>query len=133
MESQRQVSVPLEELFLELGYMTGLEDIENFSEVFRTACKTGGNLFQIFRRSSRMIGDKLEVEEEIQALLAAKKNEQMIMNLMPSAIILYLKLVSPGFLGRMYGNLPGGGIMTGFLLLYIGAWYLGGRILDITV
>ena len=35
-----------------------------------------------------MLGDKIEVKKEIEATLAAKKSEQMIMSLMPAGIIL---------------------------------------------
>ena len=36
-ESQQHVSVPLEELFLDLGERSQVEDIENFASVFYTA------------------------------------------------------------------------------------------------
>ena len=45
-----------------------------------------------------MLGDKIDVKKEIEATLAAKKSEQMIMSLMPVGIILYLQMTSPGFL-----------------------------------
>ena len=51
-----------------------------------------------------MLGDKIDVKKEIEATLAAKKAEQMIMSLMPAGIILYLQLTSPGFLEVLYGN-----------------------------
>ena len=40
-ESQQKVSVPVEELFLDLGDRSGVEDIENFALVFHTAKRTG--------------------------------------------------------------------------------------------
>ena len=45
-----------------------------------------------------MLGDKIDVKKEIEATLAAKKSEQMIMSLMPAGIIVYLQMTSPGFL-----------------------------------
>ena len=51
-----------------------------------------------------MLGDKIDVKKEIEATLAAKKSEQMIMSLMPVGIILYLQMTSPGFLSVLYGN-----------------------------
>ena len=133
METQRRVSVPLEKLFWSFGRETGLEDIMNFAEVFQTARRTGGNLDEILEKTSRMLGEKLEVEEEIEASLAARKNEQLIMDLMPAAILLYLKAASPEFLSPMYRNSMGIILMTCCLLVYAGAAYLGSRILDITV
>ena len=133
MEGQKLLGVSLSTLFLELGNRTGLEDIKNVAQVFSAAKRTGGDLSEIFQKTGKMLGDKLEVEEEIEASLASRKNEQLIMNIMPAAIILYLKLTSPGFLKPLYGNAIGAGIMTGCLLLYGAAWWLGNRILDIWV
>lgn len=39
-ESQLRLSVPVEELFLDLGKRSGVEDIENFAAVFYTAKRT---------------------------------------------------------------------------------------------
>ena len=38
---------------------------------------------RVIQKVSRMLGDKIDVKKEIEATLAAKKSEQMIMSLMP--------------------------------------------------
>ena len=57
-----------------------VEDIENFASVFYTAKRTGGDMNQVLQKVSRMLGDKIEVKKEIEATLAAKKSEQMVMS-----------------------------------------------------
>ena len=47
MESQQHVSVPVEELFLDFGERSQVEDIENFAAVFYTAKRTGGDMNQV--------------------------------------------------------------------------------------
>ena len=132
-ESQQHISVPLEELFLDLGERSQIEDIENFASVFYTAKRTGGDMNRVIQKVSRMLGDKIDVKKEIEATLAAKKSEQMIMSLMPAGIILYLKLTSPGFLSVLYGNLFGMCAMTLCLGIYVLSYWLGRRIVDIEV
>lgn len=132
-ESQQHVSVPVEELFLDLGERSGVEDIENFASVFYTAKRTGGDMSKVIQKVSRMLGDKIDVKKEIEATLAAKKSEQMIMSLMPAGIILYLQMTSPGFLGVLYGNPFGIGAMTLCLGIYAAAYWMGRRIVDIEV
>lgn len=132
-ESQQQVSVPVEKLFLDFGERSGVEDIENFAAVFSTAKRTGGDMNKVIQMVSRMLGDKIDVKKEIEATLAAKKSEQMIMSLMPVGIILYLKLTSPGFLGVLYGNPFGVSAMTVCLAIYGAAYWMGRRIVDIEV
>ena len=117
-ESQLRLSVPVEELFLDLGKRSGVEDIENFAAVFYTAKRTGGDMTQVIQKVARMLSDKIEVKKEIEATLAAKKSEQMVMSIMPAGIICYLKLTSPGFLDVLYGNPFGICAMTVCMVIY---------------
>lgn len=132
-ESQQRVSVPVEELFLDLGDRCQIEDIENFAAVFYTAKRTGGDMDKIIQRVARMLGDKIDVKKEIEATLAAKKSEQMLMSLMPAGIIFYLQFTSPGFLSVLYGNPFGICAMTVCLGIYAAAYWMGIRIVDIEV
>ncbi len=88
---------------------------------------------KVIQTSARMLGDKIEVKKEIEATLAAKKAEQMIMSLMPAGIILYLQLTSPGFLEVLYGNLFGICAMSVCLGVYVLSYWMGRRIVDIQV
>lgn len=132
-ETQQKVSVPVEELFLDLGQRCQVEDIENFASVLYTAKRSGGDLGNVIQKVARMLGDKIDVKKEIEATLAAKKSEQMIMSLMPAGIILYLQLASPGFLDILYGNPFGIGAMTVCLFIYGLAYWMGKRIVEIEV
>lgn len=132
-ESQQRVSVPVEELFLDLGERSQVEDIENFASVFYTAKRTGGDMDKVIQKVARMLGDKIDVKKEIETTLAAKKSEQMIMSLMPAGIILYLQVSSPGFLSVLYGNPFGICAMTVCLGIYGVAYWLGRKIVDIEV
>lgn len=129
-ESQLRLSVPVEELFLDFGKRSGVEDIENFAAVFYTAKRTGGDMTQMIQKVARMLGDKIEVKKEIEATLAAKKSEQMVMSVMPAGIICYLKLTSPGFLDVLYGNPFGICAMTVCMVIYGLSYWLGVKIVD---
>ena len=67
---------------------------------------------QVLDNTAIRLRDKMEVMEEIEACLAAKKMEERIMGCMPCGIILYLRLLSPGFLDPLYGNVLGAAVMT---------------------
>ncbi len=124
-ESQLKLSVPVENLFLDFGRRSSLEDVRNFAVVLALAKRTGGETGRILQKCAAMVGDKIDVQREIEALVAARKMEQTIMSIMPAAIIVYLKLTSPGFLSVLYGNLLGACMMTACLGVYAGAWMLG--------
>ena len=132
-ETQQKVSVPVEELFLDFGNRCKVEDIENFAAVLYTAKRSGGDMENVLQKVARMLGDKIDVKKEIEATLAAKKWEQMIMSLMPAGIILYLRLASPGYLDVLYGNPFGVCAMTVCLGIYGTAYWMGKRIVEIEV
>ncbi len=133
MEARLGVGVPIEELFRDLGERSRLEDIESFAIIFATAKRTGGSLPGILQKTARMLGDKIDVKKEIEATLAAKKSEQLIMSIMPFGIILYMQMTSPGFLQVLYGNLFGAAAMSVCLGIYFLAYWMGRRIVDIEV
>ncbi len=133
METQMHLSVPLETLFVDLAERSGLEDIENFAAVFATAKRSGGDFSKIVQKTARMLTDKIEVKKEIEATVAAKKMEQVVMSVMPFGIILYMQLTSPGFLQILYGNVFGAVTMSICLGIYFLAYWMGCRIVDIEV
>ena len=132
-ETQQKVSVPVEDLFLDFGNRCKVEDIENFAAVLYTVKRSGGDMENVLQKVARMLGDKIDVKKEIEATLAAKKWEQMIMSLMPAGIILYLRLASPGYLDVLYGNPFGICAMTVCLGIYGTAYWMGKRIVEIEV
>lgn len=74
---------------------------------------------------------RIETSYEIEGLIGAKRKEFLFMSMIPAAIILYMRLVSPEFMEVLYGNPVGAGLMTACLGLYIGAFCLGIRILQL--
>ena len=80
-----------------------------------------------------VISDRIQVREEILTMTAEKQFEQRIMNLMPYLIVLYVDLSSPGFFSQMYETAVGRVVMTGCLVVYLLAWRVSGKILQIEV
>ena len=124
---------PAEELFMDFGRRSGLEDVDNFAQVLSAAKRSGGELVEIIRQTAGIIRDKVQVKEEIHTMLASRIFEQKIMNLIPFLIVLYIDLTSPGFFSVMYRTWMGRGVMTMCLAAYAGALVLAGKILDIEV
>ena len=124
---------PVEELFMDFGERSHLEDIRLFAELVAIAKRQGGSMGKVLSDTRTIILQKIETAQEIDKLLASKVYEQKIMSIMPAAVILYLRLTFDGFIEQLYGNLVGVIIMTVCLLIYIGAFYLGRRIVRIEV
>ena len=133
MVRQIRVQVPVEQAVEELSERTKLPDVENFAGVFVTAKRSGGNLMSIIRNTADQIGDKIDVKREIDTMLAAKKYEFQVMSVIPFGIVLYMTVSFSEFMGNLYGNIAGRGVMTGCLIIYLGAYGLGRKIIEIEV
>lgn len=124
------INITLEELLKDLAERGDSADIRQFAEIFAIAKRNGGNLPEIISGSSRIIGQKIDARQEIQTLLGGRRMEQMIMKIMPFGILLYVGITYPGYFDMLYHNWQGVGIMTACLLLYLGAYVLGDKILN---
>lgn len=123
----------LEHLIWDFGERSGQRDIQDFASVFVLAKRSGGNLSAMIQNTSQIISEKIEVKREIQIMFAAKKMEQTIMNVVPFAIILYIRITSPGYFDVLYGNIAGVLVMSACLAVYGFSYFLSRKIMNIEV
>ena len=130
---QLRIQIPVEQAIEDMAQKTELEDVESFAAVFAAAKRSGGDMIAIIRNTSGQIADKIDVKREIGTLLAAKKYEFKVMTIVPYMMIAYMTLSFPEFLSCLYGNILGTGVMTICFAVYLTAYYLGIRIIEIEV
>lgn len=133
MVRQIYLQVPMEQIMEDWAERVQQEDVRNFVNVFVMAKKSGGNMLGIMKSSADQIRDKMEVRAEIETMLAARKYEFKIMSAIPFGMIAYMKVSFPEFMGVLYGNPLGIGVMSVCLAVYFGAYMLGQRIVNIEV
>ena len=126
-------NVPLEILLIQMGQETKNKDIQDFAAVFAVAKKSGGNMTDIISRTISVISEKMDVEKEIDVLISAKRMEAGIMDMVPFFIIFYISLTSPGFFEPLYHNVFGSILMTLCMGVYIFAYLMSERIVNIDV
>ena len=130
---QLKMNRTVESLLLSFAERSGLEEIRSFAEIFAVSKRSRGELVSVVSHVVHVIGDRIQVREEILTMTAEKQFEQRIMNLVPYFIVLYVDFSSPGFFRQMYGTLAGRIVMTLCLAVYAGACALSSRILRIQV
>lgn len=131
MEAGVRMNRPVELLLADMGRRSGIQDVDQFARVFAAAKRSGGELTDIISQTAGIIRDKIQVQEEIHTLTAARVFEQKIMNGIPFGIILYIDFTSPGFFHVMYETWLGRIFMIACLGIYVGAVFLAKKILDI--
>lgn len=126
-------NIPIEKLLESFGKECGNEDVQDFAKVFAVAKRSGGNMTSVTERTIGMISGKLEVEKEIDVLISAKRMEARIMNCVPFFIILYVSLTSRDFFDPLYHNVYGIIVMSVCMSIYIAAYLLSEKIVNIKV
>ena len=130
---QLQMNVSVETVLQDFAGRSGDEDVQTFVTVFNMAKRSGGDTMEIIRNAVRQMGEKIDVEREITTLVSGKKLELKIMTMIPLGMVLYMKISFPEFLDVLYGNLVGVIIMSICLLVYLVAYEMGRRIVEIEV
>jgi len=101
-----EMNETIEDALEDLAKRSHLEDIQNFTDVL-TCKRTGGNLVNVIRNSTNIINDKIEIKEEINTLLAAKKFEQKVLSVMPFIMILILSLTTEDYMAPVFDTIVG--------------------------
>lgn len=127
-----QNNIDIEDMLYDLGKRSGIEDIESFANVFKISYRKGGNMKEIIRNTHDILSDKMEIEDEIDTMVAGSKNEQMIMVFMPILLVGMIKCMSTDFAANFVT--PIGLIATTVaMVLFVAAYFVGQMILDIKV
>ena len=127
------LNVPIEKLMLSFAYRSGLEDIIVFAELLEYGKRSGGNWRRIIGEVSQHIQDKYDARREIEVMIASKRLEQQVLNMIPLGILLFLQISSWDYMSVLYHNLVGAVCMSLCLIVYGIAFILSERILQIQV
>ena len=138
----REVDIILRKLLLnetidvalnDLAERSGIEDIESFCDVLAICRKMGGNLVEIVKNTTNILGDKMEIKNEIDVLLAQRKFEKKVLNVMPIALILVLSMTAKEYIEPVFTTLTGKLVMSAAIGLIALAWLISEKIMNIDV
>lgn len=127
-----EVGEPLEAALQDFGDRSGIADVTQFAEVFATCKRTGGDLVDVLRRTSNMIGEKLEMEQDIAVMIAQKRFEAKALSLIPFGIVAFLSWSSPDYMAPLYEG-AGRLVMTMALVLLGICFLVSRKIMNIRV
>lgn len=126
-----QNNIAIENLLLDLGHRSGIEDILSFADVFETCYRKGGNIKEVIMSTYHIISDKIEVQLEIKTMVASKTSEQNLMLVMPIVLVLMLKTMAGDLIDL---NSATGRMSTTIAMIIFAVSYLmSKKILDIKV
>ncbi len=124
-----QQNIILEDLLSNFAKRSGLEDVESFGDVFVVCNRRGGNMKDIIADTRNIIGDKIEIEMNIETAISAAKNELHIMMVMP----LIVCMVSRSLVESNGANIITVAIKIVALGIFFAAYKMGKKVTDIKV
>lgn len=125
--------MPVEDVLNNFKNRAELEDVTDFVNVTLMTRKKGGNLNEVIQRVSEIISDRIEIEHEINTLVAGKKIEAKILTVLPIVLVVMLSFLSPSYMSPMYNSILGRLLMIFASLLLVINYFVGKRIIDIEV
>lgn len=123
---------PIERCIADLAERAGLDEITDFADVFITCKRTGGDLVQVMRRTSQLIGERIEMEQDIAVMIAQKRFEANLLTVMPLLFVGLLQISAPDYMAPLYEG-AGYLIVTVALALLAASCLLIRKIMDIKV
>ena len=125
-----QNNIAIEDMMAALGERSSIEDIKNFGVVFELCYRAGGNMKDIVRRTSDIISEKIEIESEIETALTSNKSQFSVMMIIPVGLVFMMRFLMTGF-AESFATIPGVIAITISVGIFIGAYKLGNKIMDI--
>lgn len=93
---------PVEEALRDFSERAGMEDIERFADVFSVCKRTGGDLVEVVRRTSTIIGEKLDIQQDIAVSISQKKFEAKALLISPLIMVMFMSLTAGDYMEPMY-------------------------------
>lgn len=122
-------NINIEALLADFAERSGLDDIKSFAEVFEVCNRQGGNLKKVVTETRDIIHDKIEIEMEIETILAGNKNELNIMIVMPIIVVLMLNGIGSGTVNE---NTLSNIMLKLFCIgMFVLAYFIGKKLTDI--
>ena len=125
-----QNNIPIEDTIKNLGMRSGIDEINNFGIVFSVCYRTGGNMKEVVKNTTRVITEKMIIEDEIDTKIMSNKIQLYTMLGIPVVIMVLMKSMSSDF-AEGFASIVGVIATTISIFIFIGAYKFGSKIMKI--
>jgi len=124
-------NINIEVLLVNFGERSGIDDILSFADVFDTCYRKGGNIKEVIKNTYDVINDKIEVAMEIDTVVTEKKTEHTVMTIMPVGLVTIMRVFGGGDTAKNFSSVMGIMANTIAIVIFVIAYFVGKKILDI--
>lgn len=125
-----QINVTLDVMMDDFAKRSGVEEIQDFNNVFQVCYGPGGNMSRVINQTHDIICERMEVEDEIQAKIHANEMELNIIMLAPVLIVALMRSANETFAQNLASPM-GVAAVTGALALFVISYIWGQKIIAV--
>lgn len=118
-------------LFEDLAQRSDLEDIRSFARVYSVIEGKSDRFGEVLTNTAEVIGDKIEVEQEIETTITSAKSETMMMLLMPIIIVGAMSVMGGGMMSALFETAVGHVAATAALIIFAVSFVIAAKATDI--
>jgi len=126
--------VELKVLFEDFAERSNIEDIKNFSTIFRAIDGKNDRFGDVVVQTEEIISEKIEIEMEIDTVITSAKTEAITMLFMPILIVLVMSFMGSGFMDMLFTTwFPGHLVATVAIVIFMISFVLTVKATDIKI
>lgn len=133
MISYRQGGVPLKVLFSDLAERSTLEDIHSFASIYSVIEGKNDRIGDILTETAEIIGEKIEIEQEIETTITSAKSETYMMLVLPILLVVAMSAMGGELVGALFEFPTGTLAATAALILFAISYVIAVKVSDINV
>lgn len=107
-----RIGYPVEESLRRAAEKSGLPELKSLARSVEICKRSEGDVASVMAHTISVLEERLSFKAQLSVLLARKKLEQRIMDVMPLVILGMLAIMSPGYLSPLYETLKGRLVMA---------------------
>lgn len=120
-------------LFQDLADRSRIEDIRNFAAIYSVIEGKSDRFGDILTQVEEIIGDKLEIEQEIETVITSAKSETYMMLIMPIVIVVAMSSMGGGLLDALFTTVTGHIAATAALIIFAVSFIIATKSTQINV
>ena len=121
------------EVLSDFSRRAALDEVDEIVRVICACRETGGDMPSAMNRAAALISEEMQIEDEIRMQVVQRKLEGRIITVMPVGIILFLRLVSPDYIGILYQTVAGRLIKAAALAATAATYRMTERITNVEI
>ena len=90
-------------------------------------------MVEVIKNTSNIINDKIEVRQEINTVMAERRFEQKVLNVLPILMVLLISVSAADYMRPVFSTIQGRLIMSASIVLLAAAYFISKKIMDIKI